>query len=443
MPPREPAAVFVLAAMLLLAGPAAAGEPGGRPPAEALQNVERALEADKARALDLGKRSAALAGELEDVQRNMIAAAKATQDEEDQLSELEGRLAALGTAEAEKSRALTGERGRLALTLGTLERLALYPPEALVALPESPVDTLRSALLLRAAVPAIEARAGKLRADLEALRTLQKQIAAERRAAAAAERRLTGDHERLAALFARKSELYLGVEKERQGAEDRVVKLAAEAKDLRDLMARIEAEEKARLEAAEKARLEAERKARLEAEEKAREALAHPKPQGPAEAAPKAPGEGEALAALPPGAPTAIRPMSAAEGRLTLPARGEIAKQFGEPDAYGGTSKGITIRTRPAAEVVAPYDGQVAFAGAFRGYGQILIIEHSEGYHTLLAGMSRVDAVAGQWVLAGEPVGVMGPQETGEPELYIELRRNGRPINPLPWLALHKGKVSG
>ena len=118
-------------------------------------------------------------------------------------------------------------------------------------------------------------------------------------------------------------------------------------------------------------------------------------------------------------------------------------KKGGAPEPAGTTSKGLTIRTRPDAQVVAPYDGQVVFAGLFRGYGQILIIEHSEGYHTLLSGLSRIDAVPGQWILAGEPVGVMGSREGSAPELYVELRRNGRPINPLPWLALHNGKVSG
>ncbi|HVH83031.1 MAG TPA: peptidoglycan DD-metalloendopeptidase family protein, partial [Steroidobacteraceae bacterium] len=140
----------------------------------------------------------------------------------------------------------------------------------------------------------------------------------------------------------------------------------------------------------------------------------------------------------------AIRRMSEAQGRLTLPARGEIVQEFGQSGDYGAASKGVTIRARPGAEVVAPYDGQVVFAGPFRGYGPILIIEHTEGYHTLLAGLSRIDAAPGQWVLAGEPVGVMGEQRDGDgPALYVELRRNGRPIDPLPWLALHSGKVSG
>ena len=139
-----------------------------------------------------------------------------------------------------------------------------------------------------------------------------------------------------------------------------------------------------------------------------------------------------------------VRPIGEAQGRLTLPARGDIVQEFGQSGDYGATSKGVTIRTRAGAEVVAPYDGQVVFAGPFRGYGPILIIEHTEGYHTLLAGLSRIDAAPGQWLLAGEPVGVMGEQRDGDgPALYVELRRNGRPINPLPWLALHNGKVSG
>jgi septal ring factor EnvC (AmiA/AmiB activator) len=92
---------------------------------------------------------------------------------------------------------------------------------------------------------------------------------------------------------------------------------------------------------------------------------------------------------------------------------------------------------------VAPYDGQVAFSGPFRGYGQILIIDHGEGYHTLLVGLSRIDGGEGQKVVAGEPVGLMGNSDSGRPALYVELRRNGRPINPLPWLTARNDKAGG
>ena len=109
----------------------------------------------------------------------------------------------------------------------------------------------------------------------------------------------------------------------------------------------------------------------------------------------------------------------------------------------GARTEGITIETRRAAHVVAVRRGTVVFAGPFRGYGRLLIIEHDEGYHVLLAGLDRIDAVVGDEVLAGEPVGAMTASSNRTPELYLELRRSGRPINPLPWLAASKTKVSG
>ena len=121
----------------------------------------------------------------------------------------------------------------------------------------------------------------------------------------------------------------------------------------------------------------------------------------------------------------------AAKGRIPYPVKGNIIKQYGQVDA-GITSKGITIQTRSNAQVISPYDGKVLFAGPFRGYGQLLIIEHGDGYHTLLAGIGRLDTSVGQSLLAGEPVGIMLAQS--KPTLYIELRKNGQPINPATWL---------
>jgi septal ring factor EnvC (AmiA/AmiB activator) len=123
---------------------------------------------------------------------------------------------------------------------------------------------------------------------------------------------------------------------------------------------------------------------------------------------------------------------------------GRLVGLYGQPTRTGLTRKGITIETSADATVIAPYEGHVVFAGKFRGYGQLLIIEHSEGYHTLLADLERIDCVIGQWVTAGEPVGAMGRPGSGDkPALYVELRRNGQPVNPLPWLTASKDKVSG
>jgi len=123
------------------------------------------------------------------------------------------------------------------------------------------------------------------------------------------------------------------------------------------------------------------------------------------------------------------------------PVAGHVQDLFGVPDSTGSTGKGIEIETRPDAAVVAPFDGQILFRGPFRSYGEILIIQHDGGYHSLLAGLARSDAAVGQWVLAGEPVGVMGQSKDGNPKLYMELRRDGRPIDPAPWLGKSDSKV--
>ena len=162
-------------------------------------------------------------------------------------------------------------------------------------------------------------------------------------------------------------------------------------------------------------------------------------------AAPDAPAVEAALpppAPLDPGKPASLRPFAKARGALLVPASGPIMRHFGENDELGVASKGLTFETREGAQVVAPFDGRVLFAGPFKGYGQILIIEHGDGYHSLLAGLDRIEGTVGQWLVAGEPVGTM-PRGDVKPHLYLELRQNGQPINPLPWLATRDEKVSG
>ncbi|MGQ3029699.1 MAG: murein hydrolase activator EnvC family protein, partial [Ferrovibrionaceae bacterium] len=143
-----------------------------------------------------------------------------------------------------------------------------------------------------------------------------------------------------------------------------------------------------------------------------------------------------------------------------LPARGRIVGRYGETTESGAPRRGIVIATRAGAQVTAPAAGRVVFAGPFKGYGQLLIIAHSGGYHSLLSGFADIDASVGQRVVAGEPVGRMGsadrpgearPQdaragtagEGGGPGLYVELRHKGEPVNPLPWLAQGDRKANG
>ena len=115
------------------------------------------------------------------------------------------------------------------------------------------------------------------------------------------------------------------------------------------------------------------------------------------------------LAAL--GDPGRLAPaiaFAATRGHLHLPVNGVRIREFGAPDGVGGTQKGLSIATRTGAQITAPCDGWVVYAGPFRSYGQLLILNAGGGYHVLLAGMERISVDLGQFVLTGEPVAVMG-----------------------------------
>ena len=140
-------------------------------------------------------------------------------------------------------------------------------------------------------------------------------------------------------------------------------------------------------------------------------------------------------------------------GHMRLPVNGTRIREFGGSDGTGGTQKGLSVASRTGAEITAPCDGWVVYAGPFRSYGQLLILNAGGGYHVLLAGMERISVDIGQFVLTGEPVAVMGdgPQASAavmtgpkQPVLYVEFRKDGTPIDPSPWWATNEGeKVRG
>jgi septal ring factor EnvC (AmiA/AmiB activator) len=371
------------AVLIVLASGAAYADP-----ADNLRDVERERDESRHRAENLQKSAESLATEAARLRAESVAAAKTAQDLETSLSQMEAELAELDAREAAKTRALYGERDRLARLLAAMERIARHPPAALIAEPDGPADAVRGAILLRASVPAVEDRARALGAELSELSDLRGDIAKRRAEATEASRALEGELKRIAALTEEKLGLESRARAEGKEEAKHAAALAAKADDLRELLARIEAARK-------------------------------PSPAKP---------------------PSAKR--GAAAETAALPARGEIVRGFGDDDEIGGKAKGLTIRTRAGAQVVAPADGEVVFAGPFRGLGQLLIIASGTDYHALLGGLDRIDAEVGQSVLAGEPVGVMGSPK-GAPRLYFELRRKGQPINPLPWLAAGNSKVNG
>ncbi len=382
-----------------------------------LVRLQREITTNRLTARELNAETQQIEKELMQLRAEMIVAARDTQRHEAAVSRLEEELTGLVQKAAARRADLAARRLELGMTLMALQRLAVRPPQALLVTPNDPNDVVRSGLLLRTAIPRMDGRAATIRAELADLAQLQEDIKARRNELAGAGSQLNAERRRMADLADQKA----GLLQETRGALDdttkRVDQLVRDATDLADLLAKLN-----------------ERGRALRALDKARP---RPKPTL-ALAAPR----------RPPPAPVAVTRISQARGNLIVPASGRIVLRFGERNEFGSTAKGITFVTRPGAQVVAPYDGLVVFADWFRQYGLILIIEHGEGYHSLMAGLARVDATVGQWVLGGEPVGVTtGAPDQIKPEtnskLYVELRRQGQPINPLPWLAVSKKKVRG
>jgi septal ring factor EnvC (AmiA/AmiB activator) len=439
VPVPDPRLVRWICALALLAG----GLDGAwAQSTEDLQQIQEQIDQGKIEATELKQKADTLARDVARLQQALIRSAAQVQDAESEATELERELAELSEREQVSAADLERKRAQLSETLMALERLSLRPVQAAYFSDRTPVDEARAATLMAAATRALDQRARQLQSDLSEVQELREVAAARQEELAASVDRLAQENQRLAALLKRKAELQEATLAQSEERKKRQAQLAAQAKSLKELLDRLEAaraEEEARRQSAE---AEAARKA-ADAAKKEAERLAAEPGQKALETGSAEPAEsGEQVAAI--GRPAApamrLQPPPAdlpafprQSGGLIQPARGEIAAKFGQRTDAFGEGKGLVIATRPGAQVVTPFDGQIVFEGPFRSYGQILIIEHRGGYHTVLAGLAHVDVVVGQWLKAGEPVGAMIETMQGRPQLYVELRRSGQPFDPAPW----------
>jgi septal ring factor EnvC (AmiA/AmiB activator) len=360
----------------------------------------------------------------------LIQSAKTEQKLGQDIEDIGARLEGLKDQERTIRASLAARRDVLAEVLGGLERMGINPPPAILVKPEDALSSVRSAVLLGAVVPELRQETEKLVANLKELSRVTTSIEAERARLTAAVGEQAAEKRKLTLLLEAKRKLQADTESALAEEKTKSEALAARAESLKDLIASLDAE-------AEKNRKAAEA-ARQAAAEKAAAAK---------EAGEKAAAEAE-LAGLP--VPEANRlaqsaPFSALRGQIALPVIGKIRRRFGADDGNGSVMLGDMVATQSGAIVTAPADGDVLYAGPFRSYGQLLILDAGDGYHVVLAGMSRLNVASGQSVLAGEPIGAMGearvastsasPNGNATPELYVEFRKDGKPVDPAPWWA--------
>lgn len=348
-------------------------------------------------------------GQLDTLRQQCVAAALAAQQRERTIGALDRAIGAMQNGVDAKNRELAASRSEQEQVLGALERLARAPPEALAFAPEGPVDRLRSALLVAAAVPALTAKAHELGRQLAALDMVRGQLDARRKEIDDARAALAKSRAALAQLVTRRNALVgqLLHEDGKTAAAEGAAPLGDQATDLFDLIKRADAA----------------------TDQRDKELLVRLRILygTPAKAAPPAD----------PTRPRTLRALDAAHAEMVWPVAGELVHRFGEGDRFGRPAQGLSLRAMSGGLVVAPFDGRVEFVGRFQGYGLILIIRHAGGYHSLLAGLGHVDVTTGQWLVAGEPVGNL-PDADGKDTgatLYVELRRDGRPVDPQSRLA--------
>lgn len=350
----------------------------------------------------------------------LIQSAKTERKLAEDIEEIAGRLDVLKKQEAGIRESLNERRGVLAEVLGALQRMGLNPPPAILVKPEDALSSVRSAILLGAVVPELRGQTEILMADLKELSRVAASIEAERDRLQAAVGEQTAEKRRLSLLIEEKQRLQGNTETALAGERTNAKALADKSNNLRDLIAALDRTAEKHRAAAEAARQAEEAKAKQDAE-----LAAMPVPEG-----------NRLIAAA---------PFAGLQGQLALPVSGRFKYRFGGKDGNGGVILGDMLATQSGAIVTAPADGSVLYAGPFRSYGQLLILDAGDGYHVVLAGMSRINVAPGQSLLAGEPVGAMAEDKvasaaasagrTSAPELYVEFRKDGKPVDPAPWWA--------
>jgi septal ring factor EnvC (AmiA/AmiB activator) len=383
-------------AVLVFAPPALAQAQKGTL-TERYEEARRALESNRAAEAKTEAERIRLKRETENLQARLVANATRVQELEQELAGTEAGIDRLNVRARELQAGFERDREPVAHLLAVLQRLDSDEPPALALRPDDSLAAARGAMLLGAMLPPVYERAADLARRLRALQTTLAALEQKGNQARATSAALTNARGELGKLIERRGAETAAAETRLAAIRAVTTDVAREAGDLKSLMDRI---------------------ASLRAQSGQRMTIVT--------------------------AATVSRP-ELRRGALRRPVMGRM--MAGGPDAplpvtaKGAGISGLWFTAQGRAQAVAPADGEVVFAGPYQKFGHVLILEIAGGYDLLLAGLGRIDVRIGDSVLAGEPVGIL-PQAK-EAHLYMELRREGRTINPAPWLAAELRKAKG
>jgi murein hydrolase activator len=395
-------AFLVLGLLVALPAPAQQRSPEEQKALE-LKRLESDVAAARAKQQQLAQQQKAIHAEVEQLRAQLTVAGRSASENEKALTDLESALRDLETDADDKRVTIALRRAELLELLASSQRLAQFPPVAMLMQPGDPQDAIRAGLIIGGTVPAVQERLQVLRSEFDELAKVDDTVRRQRDRVSTQVRGLAQERTSIAALLKRKEILEDQLDAEADKSGTKLKQLAESAKDLRELLEKLIADRQA--------------DERRRAEELGRGAVRREQAASHIDL-------GDAR----------VTPKS---GR-TLPVSGKITGAYGQATDVGVNARGLSIETRNSALVLSPAAGKIIFSGPFRGYGLILIVEHRDGYHSLLAGLGRLDATVGRSVDPGEPLGAMGEGGDRAPVLYFELRRQGLTLNPQTWVAAQR-----
>jgi septal ring factor EnvC (AmiA/AmiB activator) len=364
--------------------------------ADELEETQGSLREAEARQAELEEKRAKLQKELDELQKQLVPSAGNVQKYEAELSATEDKLSILDDQLAQKEAALEAARTRQAVLVQAALRLSRTPPQAALLMPGSQVETMKVARALEMTTQSLRQEAEGITLQVKELQGLRKKVAKSRENIREKNVALTQEQAALRARVEQRKELQKALGKQQKEESEKISKLAKRAEDLQQLLTTL-AEEKRRKELR---------------EQSANRQMKKPRTSGHK---------------------VQLRSFADAKGAIRPPVAGKLVLRYGRKDENGAVNKGLVITSREGAQVTAPYDGEVVFAGPFLQYGRMVILRHSDEFHTLLSGLTRIDVAVGEFLLEGEPIGAMGDSKSAT-RLYVELRKNNQPIDPAPWI---------
>jgi septal ring factor EnvC (AmiA/AmiB activator) len=412
-----------------------AAPPAARPvpnAADALKQRDQELDTALGRQRNSAEAQAKLRAEIEALgqdrrkfNQQLIDTAARVREVEARINATQANLDTLSQQERLLQKSLDQRQAVIVEIIAALQRIGRQPPPALLVSPEDALRAVRTAITLGAVLPEMRAQADTLAGDIAALLNVRKDIVSQRERLTSELDLLGREQLRVTLLVDERQKKQAGAEQTLNSERQRAADLARQVGTIKDLIAKLEGG----LDNTKRAARSADQGIAKDATQPELAALSDPGRLAPAVA------------------------FAEMRGRLRLPVNGPRIREFGGADGLGGTQKGLSIAARAGGEITAPCDGWIVYAGRFRSYGQLLILNAGGGYHVLLAGMERISVDLGQFVLTGEPVAAMGNGPQGspagasgpkQPVLYVEFRKDGTPIDPSPWWATNENeKVRG